>query len=1114
MKLIVLLMTISVLQVSAVSRAQNVSITVKQAALEDVFNTLHKQTGYNFIYNSNMLENTRPVNIDVKNTPLKEVLNTVFAGQPISYVIEDKTVVITTPRESPDIAISAVAIPVTGTVVDNKGATLPGVTVKVKGTNMATSTDANGVFRLSLVTGNETLVFSFIGYRTQEISATGKTTFSIRMEESTSGLDEVVVIGYGTVKKRDLTGAVSSVKSADIALAPVSNPIEALEGRVAGLDIQRSSGQAGANPSIQLRGVRSITANGDPIYIIDGIQGDITALNPNDIESIDVLKDASSTAIYGSAGANGVIIVTTKKAKAGKLQVDVDSYYGINGFSSYPRPLQGDAWIQYLKDKYYGTNGSYPPSIAALVSALSLPAAAATAINNNQYVDWTKETLKRGSQQNHHISLRGGSEKVQGYFSLGYIDEKGIYKGDDLKSYNTRSGVDMQFGKILKAGIQNTINWRDNNTTNSRVNKAFGILPIGTPYNADGSVNLYPIGDGVTVSPIANYAPGVYVNNIKNLNAAFNPYLEIDPIHNLTIRSNLSVMLGYQRNGLFDNQNSYNSASTSATYKEATYSTNFAYGYLWENIINYNFDINRDHHFVVTGITSLGDNKNETSTIYAQGLDYDNYLYYNQGAATIKNTVATGYKGTDKASFAGRINYSYKGKYLLTVSDRYDGASQLVHKWSNFPSFAAGWRISDEDFMKNTKSWLSNLKLRGGYGVTGNANISAYVSTTNVVSNSSSTPITLGGNASTSLPVYIPGVNVANPDLTWERTYNTNIGLDLGLLNERIEVTAEAYYSHTDGLLYNLPLPSTLGGLNAKSPYLKLSNIGNSVNRGLELTATAKVISTKNFTWNSTLTYTIDREKLTAINLGNAVAASQYITANLFIGQPIIPVSSSGGPGFTLFNYKKIGIWQSNEATEAAKYGAKPGDVKLATIPIIKNGVSDNGVHTYSANDRMLNGHINPNWFGGWQNTFTYKNFDLTVYINARWGNTLNNAQLLGYFNSIAQPAYYNYWTPGNPSNYFPQPTILTSSIQQQYYQSLAYVDGSYVKVKTINLGYTIPAKISKKAAISKLRFYATAYNPFIYAKSPLLRNVDPETGGSDSFPLYKQLVFGMNLSF
>lgn len=992
-------------------------------------------------------------------------------------------------------------VTIKGIVADSNGVTIPGATIKVKSTGKAAVTNTNGEFTISVPSPNEVLVVSFIGYKTREVALHGRTSIRVVLVDQNAALNEVVVIGYGTVKKRDLTGAVSSVKGSDIGMNPVSNPVEALQGRVSGLDIQRTSGNAGASPSILLRGNRSITAGGDPLYIVDGIQGSITALNPDDIESIDVLKDASSTAIYGSAGANGVIIVTTKKAKAGKLQIDADSYYGINGFASYPKPLMGSAWVQYLKDKYYASYGNYPTDLA---TQLNLPSYAIDAINSNKYVDWVKETLKTGVQQNHHISIRGGSEKVQGYFSLGLIDEKGIYKYDELKAYNTRSGVDMQFGKLFKAGIQNTINWRDDNSTNSRVNKAFGVYPIGTPYNADGSVNLYPIGDGSTVSPIANYQPGVYVNNSKSLSAFLVPYLELDPIHNLTIRSNLSVNLGYSRNGEFDNENSYNSASTSTQYKEATYATGFSYGYLWENIINYNFAIHQDHQFTLTGITSLGDSKNESSSITGQGLDYDNYLYYNMGAAaTVQpNGKSTNYTGTDKASFAGRISYSYKGKYLLTLTDRYDGASQLVRKWSNFPSVAAAWRISDEKFMENTKSWLSNLKLRGGYGVSGNANISAYVSQTNVVSNVLGTPITLGGNSSSSLPVYVPSQYISNPDLTWERTYNTNIGLDMGFFNERIQLTAEGYYSHTDGLLYNMPLPSSSGGFNAKSPYLKVANIGNSVDRGLELTGDFKVIASKDFRWNSTLTYTVGREKLTALHLGNGVTPTQLVSLNLFLGQPI----------YSFYGYKKIGVWQTAEAAQAAQYGAKPGDIKLQTVPVVTNGVSDNGVHPYNTNiDRMILGHSNPNWFGGWQNTFFYKGIDLTIFITARWGQTIN-APLLGYYNTIAQPASYNYWTPKNPTNDFPQP-YQTQTINTTYASSLNYVDGSYWKIKNLTLGYTLPAKISKKAGISRVRFYGTAYNPFIFAKSHLLKDVDPETGGTDSFPLYKQIVFGMNLS-
>ncbi|MBW4891875.1 TonB-dependent receptor [Mucilaginibacter sp. HMF5004] len=1002
-------------------------------------------------------------------------------------------------------------VQLTGTVVDQKGETMPGVTIRVKGSSKVTSTDVNGVFKISLSNGENVLVVTFIGYKTQEVLVSGKTSVKIILEPGTSSLDEVVVIGYGTIKKRDLTGAVSSVSGTDISMNPVSNPLEALQGRVAGLDVQRSSGQAGAAPVMLIRGNRSVYKNdptkpnqsGTPLYIVDGIQGDPTSINPDDIDRIDVLKDASSTAIYGSQGANGVIIITTKKAKAGQATIDVDSYYGINGFASYPKPLQGDKWIQYLQDRYFAANGKYSTDI---ISDVNLPGYARAPVQNGDYVDWVHETLKRGAQQNHHIAIRGGSEKVQGYFSLGLIDEKGIYKGDEVKSYNARAGADVEFNKFIKAGIQNTFNLRDGSTSSSVVNKAYGMLPIGTPYNADGSVNRYPIGDGVTPSPIANYEPGVYRNESKFFYMAINPYLEIHPISNLSIRSNLTLNLGYTRKGTFENENSYQSLSQALNYKQASYSTQLNYGYIWENIINYNLTLLKDHTITLTGITSLSDSKTEKSAIAGQGLDYDDFAFYNMGAISLVTNKSSEFSGQDRLSFAGRLNYSYKGKYLLTVTERFDGASQLVKQWAQFPSFALGWRISEEGFMRNTKNWLSNMKLRGSYGIVGNSNIDPYSSQLKVVSNSASTPLTLGGSAT--LPIYVLSQTVNSPDLTWERSYNTNVGLDMSFFNDRFEFVAEAYYTDTRGLLYDLPLPSSSGGFDAKNVYKKTANVGSSTTRGFELTASGQPIRTKDFKWNSTLTYTRAEERLTSLDLGNSVTASQLISLNLFIGSPL----------YTLYGYKKIGIWQTDEKDEAAKYGAKPGDMKIRTVPIINSsGVSDEGVHTYNVNnDKQVVGHQNPDWSLGWQNTFTYKNFDLNVFINMRYGQTIN-AQILGYYNSTAQPETYNYWTPSNPSTDFPQPSTgstINSTSATGFGAGLSLVDGSYIKIKNLTLGYTLPKKIGSKVGLSRLRVYGTTYNPFIFTKSNMLKGVDPESGGTDSFPLYKQIVFGLNLTF
>ncbi|RZK70746.1 MAG: SusC/RagA family TonB-linked outer membrane protein, partial [Pedobacter sp.] len=475
------------------------------------------------------------------------------------------------------------AINVKGTVVDAKGLPLPGVGIKVKNGTATTATDAKGEFNISVEDNNSILVFTMIGFKAQEVVASNG--IKVVLTEDIAQLDDVVVVGYGTVKKKDLTGAVSSVKSEDITLNPVSSPMEALQGRVAGLDIQRVSGQAGQAPKVLLRGNRSLItpsvggsaavlgANPDPLYVIDGIIGNINSLNPNDIETIDVLKDASSTAIYGVAGANGVIMITTKKAKSGKVQVDIDTYYGINGRAEYPKALMGDAYINYINERYFTVNNKYP---ASLIDA-GIPAAGVTAINNNQWVDWVDETLRNGTQQNHHISVRGGSEKTQAYMSLGYIGEKGIYQGDESKFYNVRGGVDVNFNKIFKAGLQTTVNLRNGDQTNSRLNKAFGVYPLGSPYNADGSVTALPLTGVSAVSPIANYADGVFVNNTKSLFLAVNPYVEFTPIKNLSIRSNLGLTLSSNRQGTFANERSYNILSEGKNTKEASYETGISY---------------------------------------------------------------------------------------------------------------------------------------------------------------------------------------------------------------------------------------------------------------------------------------------------------------------------------------------------------------------------------------------------------------------------------------------------------------------------------------------------------------------------------------------------------
>lgn len=683
---------------------------------------------------------------------------------------------------------------------------------------------------------------------------------------------------------------------------------------------------------------------------------------------------------------------------------------------------------------------------------------------------------------------------------MGYNLEKGIYKNDKTETYTLRTGVDHEINDIILTGIQSYVTWQDRNSRSSRVNKAFSTIPLGDVYDADGNINIEPIAGHSTVSLIADDVPGVYKNNPKQLSVRAIPYIEFKPVKGLSIKSILGVSINSNRTGIFESDKSYmNLVGSGSQKKTAQYNTGLGYGYTWNNIANYQFQINSDHNFILTGITEWNDSRNESSYAYNEGFDYDEFTYYNLAAGNNPQT-STSFSQTKKMSYAARLNYSYKGRYLLTVSNRWDGASQLVDKWDSFPAVAVGWRISDETFMENTASWLTNLKLRAGYGVSGNSNISPYSSMTMV--ESSPIQMVLG---SSQVPIYVPTKAVGNIALKWEKTYSTNVGLDVGLLKNRIDLTLDWYYTDTKDVLYNRPLPSAFGSYDAKNYYTMMSNIARMTNQGVELTINSKNIVNGPFKWNSTVNFAMNDEKVKSIDLGANIQVQDLIALNLFLGEP----------KNTIYGYKKLGIWQSDEAEEAALYGRKPGEIKIQTVPKIdENGQSDNGVHAYSAGDRQILGSESPDWTLGFLNNFSWKNWDMSLLFTARWGQVVN-APILGYFKygQPNLPAFYDYWTPENPTNDYPQPNILGNK-DDVALAGLSIVDGSFVKVKNITLGYTLPESLAKRMRISRLRFYSTINNPFIFAKNHLLKEIDPETKGNDEFPLYKQVVFGINFSF
>ena len=1003
---------------------------------------------------------------------------------------------------------------VKGKIVDENGEPMIGVTVRVNGGKAATVTDLDGNFSLNARPG-DMLEISYVGYKTANVRAKSS-AMNIQMEADVTGLDDVVVIGYGTVKKRDLTGAVTTMKNEDITIAPTGNVMEALQGKVAGMDITKSSGQIGAGVNILLRGSRSIYGDNSPLFIIDGLPGSMDDVNPNDIESVDVLKDASSTAIYGSAGANGVVIITTKRGQTGKVNINFDAYYGFSGSPEYKHGMTGQEWTDYFSEAYAYKNGQYPANISALLGGNQ---AYIDAYNNGQWIDWADEAMGgTATTQKYSLSVTGGTEKTKIYASVMYNRDQGLLENEVRDKYSMRLNLDQQLFKWAKMGVTSSINYsKHNRGENHTFTKSLTSFPLGQAYNEDGEINYEYIDNQYT--PLGDYIENQYVNNTKMTYINATGYLELTPVKGLTLRTQLNTGISHQRRGLYWGAEANALRPTYAGTPAAQWNGIDNYNLNWENIISYNLTVARDHEFGITGVSSWQHNTTESITADAGGQDLDVWTFWRMMSGTeFRNE--SGYSQSKKMSYAVRFNYSYKGRYLFTFSNRWDGVSFFSkgNKWDSFPAGAIAWRISDEPFMKSTRSWLDNLKLRVGAGITGNSGITknlgvsgtsagndehggvgmlgavgAYATQTQVYKYPSA-GISLNGQAVPFVQYLSP---YGNASLGWEKSYNWNFGIDFSVLGGRIDGSLDYFTTVTRGLLFNRTMPVTSAATGWGSPLNSWENIAKTSNQGFEFTINSRNIVTKDFRWNTTLTGTWGREKIESLPSGDIIAE------NLFVGQPIKAI----------YDYKYAGIWGTNTPQSVLDaYGVKPGWVMIETND--KDG--DGGVHPYSEDDRKILGHQNPNWILGLNNTFTYKGFDLTVYVMGRFGQTIYS-DLMGQYTAKSditqnQISGIDYWTEDNQGAYFPRPG--TGDEQTTGITALRIYDGSFIKIKNITLGYTLPKSITRHALIEKCRFYFTAYNPWIFAMDSMLDGTDPEMGGSDVFPTYKQYVFGVNLTF
>jgi TonB-linked SusC/RagA family outer membrane protein len=974
--------------------------------------------------------------------------------------------------------------PITGIVKNASGDPLAGATINVKGTEITTTSDPEGKFQISIPPKSKTLVISFVGMENKEVDVNGQTTITVSLSVASTNLNDVVVIGYGTQKRKDLTGSVASVSEKEFADMPVARLDQALSGRVPGLDIVSSGGRPGDASTMLLRGQRSFTASNDPLIILDGMPyyGTMNDINPYDIKSIDVLKDASSTAIYGSRGANGVIIITSKRGVNSTPKFRLESYAGPQmryGRLPYANAREYAAWG---REAFRAQPGGYPfPDInprydSIIFDAIELP----TVLSGGDGLDYQDLLLQNGSQQKHQLTITGGAPSVRYNISANYFRQEGIMPDDIFNRMSVRSNLDITLSPRITAGtsiqLSYTLNSQKSNT--SALGYAFNGNPLGQIYEADGITPRFALTtDGFELNPMADYTYDSYRKDEKGWAAFVNTFAEAKIIPGLTYRLSLGTNFKLRTT---KESAGYFSLARNLGLPTASIDNEVDNFKIYESILTYDKTFNEDHHLTITAVQGFQNSRTENSAAGVSDLPYELSRYQNLGTANLVSSVASNLSEWSLASYAARLFYGYQSKYLLTLSARADGATQLApgHKWGYFPSAAFAYNISKENFMKRTTGWLTDLKIRLSYGVTGNQAISPYQTQGSLARTTYSWNEAAGFG-------YRP-LALSNKNLKWESTAVYNVGLDFGLFNNRISGNIDVYNTNTFDLLMFRKLPIT-GGFDQV-----LENIGSTNNKGWEVGLRTVNIRTKSFKWNTSFSAFANHTRITELYNGKV----DDIGNGWFIGQPIQ----------VFYDYKKIGIWQADEKTAANSFGRQVGQIKIMDV---------NNDGKISADDRMILGNREPDFVLGISNQLSYKNWDLSFLTNIRWG----GMDSVGAFAPFSKKRYnkfiFDYWTPTNPTNNYPRPNQLYESSGLDG-STLAYRDAALISLRQLSLGYTVPKSALAPVHLSEARIYFSAENLFYWTKSELRKfNMKPDWSGDfQTYPAIRTFVLGLNLSF
>jgi TonB-dependent starch-binding outer membrane protein SusC len=1087
MRIAVILMILGILQAranEAYSQKTKLSINLYDVPLVTVLDKIEIESEFFFLYNEKLFDSERKVTIDVKDQLINTILDNLFASTDIKYTIIDRKIIL-----APDYLTSdpPQQKQITGTITDESGNPLPGVNILVEGTTTGAISDINGKYTISIPNDNVVIDFSFIGYDIQKVSAKGKTIINVSLIPVVSQLNEVIVVGYGTQRKADLTGSVSAVKESEYLSQPINRVDQILQGRTAGVNVTNASGAPGGASQIRIRGSNSITGDNDPLYVIDGFVGaSFQDVNPTDIENIQVLKDASSTAIYGSRGANGVVLITTKSGVAGKPRLSLTARYITSQVAKIWPLLDAGTFAETANLR-----------ADALGSAHVFTDAQVADFKVNGGTDWQNSILRTGNGQEYQLDYSGGSDKVTYFISGNYLDQDGVVINSYFKRFSLRTNLDAKLSDKLKASLKVNFSSRTNNNTTGNYNTSGPIgnaaawAPTTPAYDVFGKLTVRDPVSSIKANPIEQCLnDNITASNTFNANGGFNYTI----IKGLT----LDIGFGSSYNNIQGKYFSLNALSNAPSSSRNSTTNLFLQS---TNTLTYTKTFNEIHKITATAVAEYQLQQTDYFNAAANGLLFPTLKYENLTLATT-NSADAAYSKSTIGSYIGRVNYALKDRYLITASMRSDRSSKFRgnNQVGIFPSIGIGWRISEEDFMKGLG--LDNLKLRASWGQTGSQAINVYGTVTSYNTDA--------GNAGASFlnGTLTSGINIGNPGnsgLKWETTTQSNVGFDLGVLKNRLSLEADYFIKYTTDLLLSEPLPGYTGGGNI------YRNIGEIKNNGFEFGLKALIFDRSDFSWDASFNISLMHNEI--VSLGSRDFISQMGGAGAgMVNFPEMILK----PGYSIssyYGYRSLGIWQQNEAATAAIYGNVPGDYHYEDL---------NGDNVINGSDFQIIGSGIPKQILGFNNTFKYKGFTLNAFFQSMLGFEKWNFAYAQTMIAAADAREYLHvdildrWSPTNTGS----KVAAFSKTNRQQIQSSAYVEkGNYLRLKNLSLQYDLPKDLMKgingSIQISGQNIWTlTKYkglDPEAYSN---VGPTDSRGGDGGAYPNAKIWTFGINLNF